>query len=115
MNTTVINDTSFADFLSSEFLMGNIGAPFAIGLAVGYFVKKMLKTFLFVAGAVCVALFVSEHFGVVSITDTELQSAAQSATATVKTSGDFLVNRLSSITSKGVSGVAGFFFGFKVG
>ncbi|MDP2901717.1 MAG: FUN14 domain-containing protein [Methylovulum sp.] len=111
-----LNDPSFStDIFSSAFLIGNIGAPFVIGLAVGYFAKKMLRTALFLAGGAIVLLFASEYYGVINVTDAELQVVANSATAAAKSSGDFLVGRLSSITSKGVSGVAGFFLGFKLG
>lgn len=103
------------DIFSSTFLLGNVGAPFVIGLAVGYFAKKMLRVALIVAGAFIVVLFVSEYYGIVEISDTGLQHAATAATDAAKTSGSFLVDRLSSITSKGVSASAGFFAGFKLG
>jgi uncharacterized membrane protein (Fun14 family) len=60
-------------------------------------------------------MFVAEYYGVIHITNAELQNAASSATDAAKSSGDFLVKRLSSITSRGASGVAGFFVGFKLG
>ena len=114
MNKTIINTPS-EDFFSSAFLLGNIGTPFIIGFAVGYFAKKMLRTLLFLAGAAIVALFISEYYGIVQNLDVELQRVAQSATNAVKWSGDYLVHRLSDITSKGVSSTAGFFVGFKLG
>ena len=114
MSNNIINESS-ADFFSSEFLLGNVGAPFAIGMAVGYFAKKMLRTALFLGGAAVVMMFVAEYYGVIHITDAELQNVASSATDAAKSSGDFLVKRLSGITSKGVTGVAGFFTGFKLG
>lgn len=109
------NNFFSSDLFSSAFLLGNVGAPFLIGLAVGYFAKKMLKVTLFVSGAAIVGLFVAENYGVIHITDAELQNAANSATDVAKSSGDFLIQRLSGITAKGVSGVAGFFAGFKLG
>ncbi len=113
---TTLNQTQpFGDFFSSTFLLGNVGAPFVIGMAVGYFAKKMLKITLFVSGAAVVLLFVAEFYGVIHISDADLQQAASSATDAAKSSGDYLVHRLSSITSKGVSGAAGFFAGFKLG
>lgn len=114
MNNNASN-TSLPDAFSSDFLLGNIGAPFVIGLAVGYFAKKMLRTALFLGGAAVVLLFAGEYYGVVHITDAELQNVATTATDAAKSSGDFLVQRLSSITSRGVSGAAGFFTGFKLG
>jgi len=115
MKSNLIDTSSSSDIFSSAFLLGNIGAPFVIGMAVGYFAKKMLRTALFLAGAAIVLLFVSEYYGVIEISAAELQHVADSATDAAKSSGDFLVNRLSSITSRGVSGVAGFFVGFKLG
>lgn len=115
MSNTTIDAATSGDFLSSGFLMGNVGAPFVIGLAVGYFAKKMLRIALFFGGAALVLMFIGEYYGIIHITDTELQSAAHAATSAAKESGDFLVSRVSTITSRGVSGTAGFFVGFKLG
>ncbi|WP_394752010.1 FUN14 domain-containing protein [Crenothrix sp.] len=103
------------DILSSNFLVGNVGAPFVIGLAVGYFAKKMLRTALFVIGAAFVVLFVAEYYGITSISNVHLQNAASAATDAAKNSGSFLVNRLSHVTAKGVSAVAGFYAGLRMG
>lgn len=108
-------DASSSDIFSSTFLIGNVGAPFVIGMAVGYFAKKMLRTALFLMGGAILLLFVAEYYGIVDITDEKLQFAANAATEAAKSSGGFLVDRLTSITSKGVSGVGGFFVGFKLG
>ena len=110
-----MNNTAFLDIFSAAFLVNNIGAPFAIGLAVGYFAKKMLKMALFIAGAAIVLLFISEYYGVVELNDHQLQQAANTATHLAQSSGSFLMERLSRITSKGVSGAAGFFVGLKLG
>lgn len=115
MNSTLITDGAGSDVFSSTFLFGNVGAPFVIGLAVGFFAKKMLLTALFLGGAAVVLLFAGEYYGVVDITDSALQSAADSATRVAHDSGGFLVNRLSTITTRGVSAVGGFFLGFKLG
>ncbi len=104
-----------SDIFSSSFLLGNVGAPFVIGLAVGYFAKKMLRTALFIAGGLLVLLFVSEYYGITQISDTQLQQAANAASDVAKQSGEFLVNRVSNITSRGISGATGFFAGFKLG
>lgn len=103
------------DFLSSTFLIGNVGAPFVIGLAVGYFAKKVLKIALFLAGAAIVFLFVSEYYGITTLSDNGLQSAANTATNMAKESGGFLMERLSRISAKGVSAVGGFLVGLKFG
>ncbi len=115
MTSPLVDVAPPADIFSSTFLIGNVGAPFVIGLAVGYFAKKMIRTALFLGGAIIVMLFVAEYYGVVDITDEKLQLAATAATEAAKSSGGFLVDRLTRITSKGVSGVGGFFVGFKLG
>jgi uncharacterized membrane protein (Fun14 family) len=115
MNDYPINTAPPTDILSSAFLLGNVGAPFVIGLAVGYFAKKMLRMALFLGGAAIVLLFITEYYGITEMADAKLQSAANAATGIAKQSGGFLVERLSHITSKGVSAVAGFFVGLKIG
>lgn len=51
----------------------------------------------------------------INISDVNLQGAADTAIKGAKASGDFLINRLARITSKGVSAAGGFFVGFKYG
>lgn len=114
MNTNFINSES-TDILSSTFLLGNVGVPFAIGLAVGFFVKKMLKVALYLGGAAVVTLFVTEHYGITNVSNFNLQNAAQTATTAVQHSGSFLIERLSHISGEGASAATGFFFGLKIG
>ena len=102
------------DIFTSDFMIGNVGTPFVMGLAVGYFAKKMLLMTLFLCGGAIVLLFVGEYYGINEINDINLQEAADSAADVAKQSGDFLVKRLSGITSKGVSAVGGFFVGLKL-
>lgn len=115
MNETPVQTTTGADLFSSDFLLGNVGAPFLIGAAVGYFAKKMLKVALFIGGAAIALMFVGEYYNVIDISDVQLQSAANTVAKGAKASGGFLVDRLTRITSKGVSAVGGFFVGFKFG
>lgn len=115
MKTNTTDSLSSTDFFSSDFMIGNVGAPFVMGLAVGYFTKKMLLMSLFLCGAAIVLLFVGEYYGIAEISDITLQQATDSATDVAKQSGDFLVKRLSGITSRGVSAAGGFFVGFKLG
>lgn len=112
MNNTVAPSS---DFFSAPFLLGSVGAPFIIGMAVGYFAKKAMKMALFVGGAFIVMLFISEYYGMIHVDDAELQHAAEAAVEAAESSSHFLVDRLSSITSKGLSASAGFFAGFKMG
>jgi uncharacterized membrane protein (Fun14 family) len=115
MNEPPVQTTPGTDLYSSDFLLGNVGAPFIIGVAVGYFAKKMLKVALFIGGAAIVLMFVGEYYNVINISDGQLQSAAEVVAKGAKDSGGFLVDRLTRITSKGVSAVGGFFVGFKFG
>lgn len=115
MNDYPVNTLPSTDILSSTFLLGNVGAPFVIGLAVGYFAKKMLRMALFLGGAAIVLLFITEYYGITEMADDKLQHAANAATGLAKQSGGFLMERLSHITSKGVSAVAGFVVGLKIG
>ena len=115
MKNNIIEAPSSADIFSSDFMIGNVGTPFVMGLAVGYFAKKMLLMTLFLCGAAIVLLFVGEYYGITEISDVNLQEAANTATDAAKQSGDFLVKRLSGIPSKGVSAAGGFFVGFKLG
>lgn len=115
MNDTAANHSASTDFLSNAFLMGNVGAPFLIGMAVGYFAKKMLLTALFIGGGIIVALFTAEYYGLISINGEVLQDTASAAAQAAKQSGGFLIDRLSMITSRGVSGASGFYVGFKLG
>jgi uncharacterized membrane protein (Fun14 family) len=115
MKSNTVDVPSSTDIFSSDFMIDNVGTPFFIGLAVGYFAKKMLLMTLFLCGAAIVLLFVCEYYGVTTISDVNLQQVADSAIGVVKQTGDFLVKRLSSITSKGVSAAGGFFVGLKLG
>lgn len=115
MNEIPLQSTAETDIFSSDFLLGNVGAPFLIGAAVGYFAKKMLKVALFIGGAAIVLMFVGEYYNIVDISDAQLQSAADTVAKGAKESGGFLVDRLTRITSKGVSAVGGFAVGFKFG
>jgi uncharacterized membrane protein (Fun14 family) len=115
MKNNTVDALPATDIFSSDFMIGNVGTPFVMGLAVGYFAKKMLLITLFLCGAAIVLLFVSEYYGITEISDLDLQQATESATEAVEQSGDYLVKRLSRITSKGVSAAGGFFVGFKLG
>jgi uncharacterized membrane protein (Fun14 family) len=115
MNINSITSELSTDMLSSTFLLGDVGAPFVIGLAAGYFAKKMLRLALFIGGAAVVILLVANNYGITHVGSDVLQHAANSATTAVQQSGGFLMERLSGITSTGASATAGFFLGLKLG
>jgi len=64
------------DIFSEAFLLGNLGAPFILGMAIGYFAKKMLRTALFVGGAIVSILFVAEYYDLININNMALENAA---------------------------------------
>jgi uncharacterized membrane protein (Fun14 family) len=103
------------DIFSAPSLITNVGTPFLLGIAVGYFAKKMLRTALFLGGAMVVLLFVAEYYGIVHVSDDQLLHATDVAAEAAKSSSDFLLERLSRFTVKGVSATGGFIFGFKMG
>lgn len=115
MNDYPVNNALQQDYLSSAFLLGNVGAPFLIGLAVGYFAKKMLRMALFLGGAAVVGMFVLEYYGFMQVDNNDLQNAATAASHAAHGFGQFLTERLSQITAKGVSAAAGFLVGLKMG
>lgn len=104
-----------ADIFSTEYVFENLGTPFVIGLAVGYFAKKMLLISLLLLGAAIVLLFASEYLEITQINYTKLEQAVQPATSAAKSFKDFLLSRLSNFPSKGLSATAGFVVGFKLG
>lgn len=106
--------TSF-DTFSSAFWLPNVGAPFLIGLVVGYFSKKLLRLALLLAGAAVILLFIVEYYGIIRIYDQGIQQAALEAAEMANQGGGFLLERLSWITCKGVSAAAGFFVGLRMG
>lgn len=111
----VVQEEGLLNQETMTYLLTNIGAPFVIGLAVGFFAKKTLKFALFFGGMAIVGLFIAEYYGYTQINDENLKSMASQATDFAKHSGNFLVDRLSNITGKGLSAVAGFFTGLKFG
>lgn len=103
------------DESTQDFLLANVGAPFLIGLAVGYFAKKTLKMALFMGGLAIVLLFVSEYYGFTTVSDEGLKQTTTMVVDSLKGFGGFLSDRLSRISSKGLSAVAGFAAGLKFG
>jgi len=97
------------------FLLGNVGAPFIIGLAVGYFAKKALKIALFFGGLAIVVMFATEYYGFTTISDEGLKNTTGIVINSLKSFFGFLTDRLSHITSRGLSAVAGFAAGLKFG
>ena len=97
------------------FLLGNVGMPFIIGLAVGYFAKKTLRIALFMGGLAIVIMFATEYYGFTNLSDEGLKGATSLVVNSMQTFFGFLTERLSHITSRGLSAVAGFAAGLKFG
>jgi uncharacterized membrane protein (Fun14 family) len=120
MNNNSVDTAPFADILNPDFLLANVGGPFVIGLAVGFFAKKTLKIALFFLGAGVVVLFMLQYFDFKGSHNINLQEVGDSFIGSVKHGIEFLKERLSAIQSSNKtiqsgSGVAGFFVGFKLG
>lgn len=98
-----------------SFLLINVGAPFLIGLAVGYFIKKMLKVGLFLLGLSIVVLLVSSHYGFIEINGANLTDSVQQGTGSINDFGSFLMDSLVGLGGVGISGGAGFVAGLKLG
>ena len=52
---------------TGSFLLVSVGAPFLMGMAVGYFMKKTLKIALFLLGLSIVLLLVAGYYGMIHI------------------------------------------------
>lgn len=115
MSNTQLIPEGIEGYLSGSLLTQDVGAPFFIGLAVGYFAKKVFRIALFVSGAFLVLYFVLEYFGLFTLSNETLEGAANTVSQDAQSAGSFLMNRLTGFTSKGVSAAAGFLVGLKVG
>lgn len=106
-------DVATNDYAS--FLLINVGAPFLIGMAVGYFTKKALKVVLLFLGFSIVILLVSAHYEFIEVNGQNVTNAVEQGTGAVNRFGSFLMSSLSGFEGVGLSGCAGFLVGLKVG
>lgn len=113
--TKSVPDPASLDVFSAAFLLPNVGAPFVVGLAVGYFAKKVFKIALFVGGAAVVLIFIAEYYGIARVDEQALHQSAQTAVDVASQSGNFLYDRLSHLSWKGGSAAVGFLAGLKLG
>lgn len=94
----------------------DMGTGFLIGLAVGYTLKKSFKLLLFLVGLYIITIFVLENRGMMSINETSLENTVTHLFSHFKEFVIFLKDRLSNFHfSKGISAVAGFVLGLKIG
>ena len=103
------------DEITESLQGGHVGTSFLIGLAVGYFAKKVLRLGLVLMGAVIVLLFVCEHFGIISIHVDTLNQFANTTIAATQNTGHFLTSNLDHYRSQGISALGGFVVGLKLG
>jgi uncharacterized membrane protein (Fun14 family) len=93
-----------------------MGTGFLIGLSIGYVLKKSFKILLFLTGIALIAVFVLESQGVIQLNETQLQESVSHGMDTFKHFALFLKERLERFeVSSGLSAVAGFFVGLKLG
>ncbi len=93
-----------------------MGTGFLIGLSIGYVLKKSFKILLFLTGIALIAVFVLESQGVIELNEAHLQESVSHGVDTFKQFALFLQERLERFkVSSGLSAVAGFFLGLKIG
>lgn len=109
------NQEPSTDIFSTDFLLGNVGAPFLVGVAVGLFAKKVSKIAIFVGGAMLAVLFLAESWDLISVKDGAVLDVASRAAGALKETGTLLTDRLKVMSTQGGSAIAGFFVGFKAG
>jgi uncharacterized membrane protein (Fun14 family) len=102
-------------FFSGSSLVTDMGGPFIIGLAVGYFAKKMLRISLFLFGAVIVGAFLLDQSGIFHVSPDTLESMASGVGNETIKAGSFLRNQLDVFSGKGLSAGVGFLAGLKLG
>lgn len=103
------------DIFSTDFLLGNVGAPFLVGMAVGFFAKKVSKIAILVGGALLVMLFLAESWDLITVKDGAVLDVAAKAAGALKETGTLLTERLKVMSTQGGSAIAGFFVGLKAG
>lgn len=110
--------TTTATQTSSEHLLPymDMGTGFIIGLSVGYVLKKSFKLLLLILGIGMIGIFVLENKGLMSINEANVENTVSHFAGMFQDFTVFLKNRLSTFqVSKGLSAVAGFFVGLKMG
>jgi len=94
----------------------DLGAGFLIGLSIGYVLKKSFKILLFLLGVSLIISFGLESQGIITLNEETLQSTVSQGTDIFKHFVVFLKDRLERFKiSSGLSTIAGFFVGLKMG
>ena len=93
----------------------HLGGAFVVGLSLGFLLKKTFKIGLFVLGLVILLFFAAEHYDLITINETKITDMVDSGIQAAKSTSFFIKERLSSFTAKGLTAVAGFATGLKIG
>jgi uncharacterized membrane protein (Fun14 family) len=106
---------SLDGFLTGSGWLTELGPAFIVGLAVGYFAKKILRIGLFLFGALVVGIFLLDQSGLFHIAPESIEGMATTVGNEAFTVGGFLRNRLDAFSGKGLSAGVGFLAGLKLG
>lgn len=101
--------------LSGNGWLNELGPAFLIGLAVGYFAKKVFRIGLFLFGALVVLTFLLDQSGLFHVAPETLESMATGVGNEAVTAGGFLRQHLEIFSGKGLSAGVGFIAGLKSG
>jgi len=93
-----------------------MGTGFLIGLSIGYVLKKSFKILLILLGVGLITVFILESKGVITLNEEHLQATVSQGADIFKHFISFLQNRLEHFeVSSGLSAIAGFLAGLKMG
>jgi len=111
-----MNPNTVANTQESLLPYMDMGTGFLIGLSVGYVLKKSFKLMLILLGLGIVSLFVLESNGFMSINEAQVSQTVSNFSSYFQDFVSFLKTRLELFTaSKGLTAIAGFFIGLKIG
>jgi uncharacterized membrane protein (Fun14 family) len=93
-----------------------MGVGFLLGLAIGYTIKKSFKILLFLVGLGIISLFIFESQGLLSLNEATISHHIDSLFGQFQSLFSLIKERLERFsTSQGVSSLAGFVVGLKIG
>jgi uncharacterized membrane protein (Fun14 family) len=95
-------------------MVTSIGGGFFIGVIVGYFVKKIIKILMFVAGGIVGLLLYLQQQQIISINIDKLQDSSTIIFSSIGTSFDKMT-QIGDATSLGIPLAGGLSAGFAIG
>ena len=93
----------------------SLGPGFIIGMAIGYFIKKSFKIFLFFLGAVAVLGLVLNSFEFIELSLDSFQPIAEAGKGGFVWLLGLAEDGIGKMASQGVTGLAGLALGIKIG